>query len=95
MITDKYPLDKTNGILDEVFGGRVFHNGDLCDGLSLIAVKHVSAVEVTAFMERINNAMPENAPLTRWCVGPGLTQVVNDRIPAHFLDQTVEIRLGT
>lgn len=95
MTSDKYPLDKTIGILEEVFQGRVFHNGDLCDGLSLIAVKHVSAAEVLTFMERINNALPNNAPLRRWCVGPGLTQVVNDQIPAHFLNQTVEIRLGT
>lgn len=95
MTTDKYPLEKTTSILDEVFGGRVFHNGDLCDGLSLIAVKHVTAAEVTTFMERINDAIPDNEPLKRWCFGPGFTQVVNSRIPTHFLDQTVEIRLGT
>ncbi len=95
MTTDKYPLEKTTSILDEVFGGRVFHNGDLCDGLSLIAVKHVTAAEVTTFMERINDAIPDNEPLKRWCFGPGLTQVVNSRIPTHFIDQAVEIRLGT
>ena len=93
--TDKYPLDKTTAILSEVADGRIYHNGDLHDGLSLIAVKHVKATEVAVLMERLNKAFPENKPLTRWCFGPGLNQVVNDSIPAHFLDQTVEIRLGT
>ena len=94
MRTDVFPLDKTNNILNEVFDGRVFHNGDLVDGLSLIAVKHVKAAEVEVFMQRINAALPLERPLVRWCFGPGLTQVVNEKIPAHFLDQTVEIRLS-